>query len=54
MAFGPILTVVGTGLITHVGPDTPSIQLSSFLVVVGLGLGLCMQQPYTAVAMVLE
>jgi len=54
MAVGSILAAVGTALTTHIGPDTPSVQLTSFLVIVGLGLGLCMQQPYTAVTLVLE
>lgn len=54
MVAGPLLTAMGTVLVTRIKSDTPSIELSSFLAVVGLGMGLCMQQPYTAVTLVLE
>lgn len=53
MVTGPILTAVGTRLLTRMNPNTATVELSSYLVLVGLGMGLCMQQPYTAVTLVL-
>lgn len=54
MIAGSILTAVGTGLLTTIGPGSTTIQWAGFLVVSGLGLGLGMQQPYTAVQVVLQ
>ncbi|KAL8885608.1 MAG: hypothetical protein Q9192_006619 [Flavoplaca navasiana] len=54
MVAGPVVTAVGTGLITQIDFATPPIESSLFLPVTGLGMGLCMQQPYTAVTLVLE
>lgn len=54
MILGPIIAAIGTGLLTRIGPDTATAQWATFLVLVGLGLGFGMQQPYTAVQVVLE
>ncbi|KAL8962326.1 MAG: hypothetical protein Q9193_001247 [Seirophora villosa] len=53
MVAGTILAVVGTGLIIRINPNTSSAALSSFLAITGVGLELGMQQPYTAVTLVL-
>ena len=54
MVIESVFTTVGSGLVTRMGPDTPLVQLSLFLVIAGLGLGLSMQQPYTTMTLVLE
>lgn len=54
MILGSIICIIGSGLITQIGIDTPTVAWASFLVVAGIGIGMGMQQPYTAVQVVLR
>ncbi len=40
LVLGPILTLVGLGLLTRIGPDTGAVDLAPALVIYGFGLGL--------------
>lgn len=48
------VTAVGCGLLTTLRPDSPSSQWIGYQIVLGLGLGLGMQQPLMAVQVVLD
>ncbi|KAF2235510.1 MFS general substrate transporter [Viridothelium virens] len=52
--FGELVCITGTVLLTRLEIDTPTVQWAAYLVVVGLGMGIAMQLPYTAVQVVLS
>lgn len=54
MIVGSIICIIGSGLTTQIGIDTPTVAWVTFLVVTGIGIGMGMQQPYTAVQVVLR
>ncbi|MCJ1422554.1 hypothetical protein MMC29_000434 [Sticta canariensis] len=54
MILGSIICIIGSGLTTQVGIDTPTVAWASFLAVTGIGIGMGMQQPYTAIQVVLS
>lgn len=54
MIVGSIICIIGSGLITQIGIDTLTVVWVTFLVVTGIGIGMGMQQPYTAVQVVLR
>lgn len=54
MIVGSIICIIGSGLITQIGIDTLTVVWVTFLVVTGIGIGMGMQQPYTAVQVVLS
>lgn len=54
MVLAVIVGAVGGGLLTLLGVDTPTVQWAAYLVIAGFGLGLGIQQPYSAVQVVLR
>ena len=54
MITGQIVCIVGAGLVTRIGLNTPTVEWASYLVITGIGMGLSMQLPYTAVQVVLR
>ena len=54
MIIGQIVTIVGAGLITRFDSHTSTLEWASFLVITGIGMGIGMQMPYTAVQVVLR
>ena len=54
MVLGVFIGSVGTGLLSRIGVDTPTIQWAAYLVIAGIGIGTGRQQPYTAVQLVLQ
>ncbi|EHA25304.1 hypothetical protein ASPNIDRAFT_186354 [Aspergillus niger ATCC 1015] len=51
---GDLICIVGTALLTQLHPHTRTVQWAAYLVVTGLGLGLAMQLPYTAIQVTLS
>ncbi|KAK0634372.1 major facilitator superfamily domain-containing protein [Bombardia bombarda] len=54
MIVGGVICSVGAGLLTTVDLFTPTANWAAFLVITGLGLGMAMQLPYTALQAVLD
>ena len=54
MIAGGVVCCIGAGLLTTVGVYTPTAHWATYLVITGLGLGMGMQLPYTALQAVLE
>lgn len=54
MIVGQAIAVIGAGLVTRFDSHTSMAAWASFLVVTGIGMGLGMQLPYTAVQVVLR
>ena len=53
MILGPILASVGAGLLSTFGVDTPSKEWIGYQVLLGLGIGFCLQQPLIVVQAIL-
>jgi hypothetical protein len=51
---GGVVCSLGAGLLTTVDLYTPTVRWAAYLVVTGLGLGMSMQLPYSALQAVLE
>ncbi|TGJ88727.1 hypothetical protein E0Z10_g94 [Xylaria hypoxylon] len=51
---GVSIATVGAGLLTTVGPLTPTVKCAAFMVITGIGTGMAHQLPYTAVQAVLD
>lgn len=54
MILGSIICIIGSAFTTQIGIDTPTVAWASFLAVTGIGIGMGMQQPYTAIQVVLR
>lgn len=54
MILGEVICAIGTGLLMTVSLGTPTAHWASFLATTGLGLGMGMQMPYTAIQVVLR
>ena len=54
MVLGQIICIIGAGLLTRIGLNTSTKEWASYLVITGLGMGMSMQLPYTAVQVVLR
>ena len=54
MILGMIVCATGAGLVTRLDVTTPVTQWAPFLLISGIGVGLAMQIPYTAVQIVLR
>ena len=54
MLLGEAICVAGTAFLTRLQVDTMTVAWASYLVVAGLGMGIVMQLPYTAIQVVLE
>ncbi|KAH8654969.1 major facilitator superfamily domain-containing protein [Tricladium varicosporioides] len=53
MVVGAIIGALGTGLLTRINVDTKTVEWAAYLVVSGLGIGIGMQIPFTALQVVL-
>lgn len=51
---GEFILVAGTALLTQLRVDTSTVQWAATLVVTGIGMGMAMQLPYTAVQITLH
>lgn len=54
MVAGIIINIVGAGLLTTIDTDTRTTEWASYMAVNGIGIGMAMQLPYTALQVVLE
>ena len=54
MVLGVILGAIATGVLAQITPDTPTVRWAAYLVMVGLGIGVGINQPYTAIQVVLR
>jgi hypothetical protein len=54
MIAGELICIVGTVLLTRLNVSSSTIYWAAALVVYGVGMGLAMQLPYTAVNVTLE
>lgn len=54
MIVGGVICCVGAGLLTTVTVFTPTVNWAAYLVITGLGMGMAMQLPYTALQAVLD
>ncbi|MCJ1347434.1 hypothetical protein MMC31_005659, partial [Peltigera leucophlebia] len=53
MVLGSIVAAVGTDLLTRITLATPTVQWATYMVVSGVGLGLVINLPFTALQVVL-
>ncbi|KAL8935735.1 MAG: hypothetical protein Q9216_005288 [Gyalolechia sp. 2 TL-2023] len=53
MLFGESVCIVGTALLSKIGPTTPTMTWAAYMVVAGVGMGIAQQLPYTAVQVTL-
>ena len=49
-----VIGSVGTGLLSTIAIDTPTVKWAAYLVVTGIGIGIGVQMPLTAVQAVLR
>ena len=54
MFIGELICICGLALLTRLVPSSPTTFWAASLVVTGLGMGIAMQLPYTAVLNVLK
>jgi hypothetical protein len=54
MIAGGVIASLGSGLLTTVSVDSSTVQWAAYLVVMGIGIGMASQLPYTALQVVLE
>ncbi|KAF2194761.1 MFS general substrate transporter [Zopfia rhizophila CBS 207.26] len=54
MLAGELICILGQALLTQLTENTPTVKWASYLVVAGIGNGMAMQLPYTAVQVVLS
>jgi hypothetical protein len=54
MVAGECIYLIGQGLLTQLKVDTSTVKWASYLVVAGIGNGMAMQLPYTAVQVALK
>lgn len=54
MILGEFICIGGTALLTRLDARTPTIAWAAYLIVAGIGMGIAMQLPYTAVQVTLE
>ena len=54
MITGTAVSIIGYGLLTTIGIDSPTVLWATYLVVCGIGMGTGMNVPYTALQAVLR
>jgi hypothetical protein len=54
MIVGSIICAIGSGLLTAIDATSPTIKWAAYMVVTGIGTGICVNVPYTAVQVVLK
>ena len=52
MVLSVIVGLVGTGLLSTIGLDTSTVNWAAYMVLTGIGIGIGVQMPYTAVQVV--
>ena len=52
MVLSVIIASIGTGLLSTIGLDTSTVRWSAYMVVTGIGIGVGVQLPYTAVQVI--
>ena len=53
MILGELICVAGTTLLTRLDLTTPTVAWAAYLIGAGIGMGIAMQLPYTAVQVTL-
>ena len=54
MILGSVIGILGTALLTTIKIETPTAQWATYLVLSGIGIGLGINIPYTALQVVLR
>lgn len=54
MITGTAVSIIGYGLLTTIGIDSPTVLWATYLTVCGIGMGTGMNVPYTALQAVLR
>lgn len=54
MIVGSVICAVGSGLLTTIDTTSPTLKWAAYMVVTGIGTGICVNLPYTAVQVVLQ
>lgn len=54
MVTGVMIAIVGTTLLSRIGLETSTVQWAAFSVITGVGIGLGIQLPYTAIQVALR
>lgn len=54
MVIGQFIAIAGTALLTRLSVETPTAVWATYLVITGIGLGMGLQMPFTAVQVVLR
>lgn len=54
MVVGSVVGIVGSGLLTQIALGTPTVQWATYLVLTGIGIGIGVNLPFTAVQVVLR
>jgi hypothetical protein len=54
MIAGELICIAGTALLTQLYPTTPTVAWAAYLVIAGIGMGMAMQLPYTAIQVTLS
>lgn len=54
MVVGSVVGIVGSGLLTRIALGTPTVQWATYLVLTGIGIGIGVNLPFTAVQVVLR
>ncbi len=49
MVLSILVASVGTGLLSTIGLDTTTVKWAAYMVLTGIGIGIGVQLPYTAV-----
>lgn len=48
MVFGVLVAVIGTSLLSRIGLETHIVEWAAYSVITGIGIGIGIQLPYTA------
>jgi len=54
MVAGQFVAIIGTVLLSRLNTDTPTAVWATYLVITGVGLGMGLQMPFTALQVVLR
>ena len=54
MVTGVIIAIVGTTLLSRIGLETSTVEWAAFSVITGIGIGIGIQLPYTAIQVALR
>ncbi|KAI9845648.1 MAG: hypothetical protein M1837_004622 [Sclerophora amabilis] len=54
MILGEVIAIIGTAFLTRLDENTSTVAWAAYMVIAGIGMGMAMQLPYTAVQVVLR